>query len=57
MDSELKKALLALGVMAETSLNFYRAIISAGGTREEASALTKIMMEAFMSKPDNGGKN
>ena len=56
MDSELKRALLALGVMAETSLNFYRAIISAGGTREEAAALTKIMMEAFMSEPTNRDK-
>lgn len=57
--NQLKEFMNAIGVVAETTLIFYRSIIKAGGTQEEATRLTQALISAtiFGSKTDqeNGG--
>lgn len=57
--NQLKEFMNAIGAVAETTLIFYRSIIKAGGTQEEATRLTQALISAtiFGSKTDqeNGG--
>lgn len=57
--NQLKEFMNAIGAVAETTLIFYRSIINAGGTQEEATRLTQALISAtiFGSKTDqeNGG--
>lgn len=52
MDNSIKDLLNALGIMAETSLNFYRSLVQAGATAEEAKTLT----QAYIAVMLYGGK-
>lgn len=49
----------ALGAMAETSLIFYRNVLDAGGTQEEAMRLTQAFFAGVLfggkSGQENGG--
>lgn len=48
-NDRLKELLNALGVLAETSLLFYRAVIQAGASEEEAKFLTRLSFRASMT--------
>lgn len=48
-NDHLKKLLNAIGVLAETSLLFYRAVIQAGASEEEAKFLTQALIRASMT--------
>lgn len=52
--NQLKEFMNAIGAVAETTLIFYRSIIKAGGTQEEATRLTQALISAtiFGSKTD-----
>lgn len=43
---ELTELLNAIGMTAEMALNFFRAILEAGGTTQEALVLTQAFMAA-----------
>ena len=51
-DDAVRKLLDAVGVLAEMSLNFYRAVLNAGATKEEAFAL----LQSFISATIHGSK-
>lgn len=53
-NDHLKELLNAIGVLAEMSLLFYRAIIQAGATEEEAKFLTQALIRASMN--NNSGQ-
>lgn len=59
--NKLKEFMNAIGTVAETTLIFYRSIIEAGGTQEEAMRLTQAFIAAtiFGNKggPENEGGN
>ena len=44
----VKELLNAVGALAEISLNFYRAAINAGATREEARVLVQSLIAACL---------
>lgn len=48
-NDHLKELLNAIGVLAETSLLFYRAVIHAGASEEEAKFLTQALIRASMT--------
>lgn len=52
MNDRMKELLNALGVLAETSLNFYRSLVQAGATTEEA----RTLCQAYIATIVNGGK-
>lgn len=55
-NDRLKELLNALGVLAETSLLFYRAVIQAGASEEEAKFLTQALIRASMTSNPHPGK-
>lgn len=48
-NDHLKDLLNAIGVLAETSLLFYRAVIQTGASEEEAKFLTQALIRASMT--------
>lgn len=48
MNNPLKDILNAIGVLAETSLNFYRSLVQAGATEEETKALIQAYIAAML---------
>lgn len=48
-NDHLKELLNAIGVLAETSLLFYRAVIQAGASEDEAKFLTQALIRASMT--------
>ena len=48
-NDHLKELLNAIGVLAETSLLFYRAFIQAGASEEEAKFLTQALIRVSMT--------
>lgn len=48
MGNSIKELLNAIGVLAETSLNFYRSLAQAGATAEEAKTLTQAYIAAML---------
>lgn len=48
----VRELLNAVGALAEMSLNFYRAVLNAGATKEEAF----VLLQAFISATIHGGK-
>ncbi len=51
--NQLKEFMNAIGMIGETTLIFYRSIIEAGGTQEEAMRLTQALIAATLF---GGGK-
>lgn len=50
---QLTELLMAVGALAEISVQFYKAAVHAGASQEEALNLTKAMIQATLSqKPD-----
>ena len=45
-DDAVRKLLDAVGALAEISLNFYRAVLNAGATKEEAVVLLQSLISA-----------
>ena len=52
----VKELLNAVGALAEMSLNFYRAALDAGATREEAFVLLQSFIAASI-RGNKGGSN
>lgn len=56
---KFKEFMEALGAIAETSLIFYRNVLNAGGTQEEAMRLTQAFFAGVLfggkSGQENGG--
>lgn len=48
----VRELLNAVGALAEMSLNFYRAVLNAGATKEEAF----VLLQSFISATIRGGK-
>lgn len=48
MNEQMKELVNAIGVIAETSLLYYRTIVGAGATPEEAVRLTQAYIAALM---------
>ena len=48
----VKELLNAVGALAEMSLNFYRAVLNAGATRDEAF----VLLQSFISASIHGNK-
>ena len=48
----VRKLLDAVGALAEMSLNFYRAVLNAGATKEEAF----VLLQSFISATIHGSK-
>lgn len=58
---QLKDFINGIGLLAETSLIFYRNVIATGGTQEEAMRLTQALISATIfggksSQEDRGGE-
>lgn len=51
-DDAVRKLLDAVGALAEMSLNFYRALLNAGATKEEAF----MLLQSFISATIHGNK-
>lgn len=51
-DDAVRKLLDAVGALAEISLNFYRAVLNAGATKEEAV----VLLQSFISATIHGSK-
>lgn len=50
----MKELFEAIGVLAETSLAFYRTVLAAGGSPEEAVTLTAALIKAWtIGNPNN----
>lgn len=47
-DNKIKELLNAIGVLAETSIFFYRAVLQAGATPGEAMVLVQAFIKASM---------
>lgn len=47
-NNAVKELLNAIGALAEMSLNFYRAALNAGATREEAFVLLQSFIAAYI---------
>lgn len=48
----VRELLNAIGALAEMSLNFYRALLNAGATKEEAF----VLLQSFISATIHGNK-
>lgn len=48
----VKELLNAVGALAEMSLNFYRAVLNAGATKEEAF----VLLQSFISASIHGNE-
>lgn len=48
MGNSIKELLNAIGILAETSLNFYRSLVQAGATVEEARTLCQAYIAAMI---------
>lgn len=48
----VRELLNAVGALAEMSLNFYRAVLDAGATKEEAV----VLLQSFISATIHGSK-
>ena len=55
--NQLKEFMNAIGAVAETTLIFYRSIIKAGGTQEEATRLTQALIAATIFGDKHGQEN
>lgn len=55
--NQLKEFMNAIGAVAETTLIFYRSIIKAGGTQEEAMRLTQALISATIFGDKHGQEN
>ena len=55
-NDHLKELLNAIGVLAETSLLFYRAVIQAGASEEEVKFLTQALIRASMTDNHSRGR-
>ena len=51
-NDSVKELLNAVGALAEMSLNFYRAVLNAGATRDEAF----VLLQSFISASIHGNK-
>ena len=51
-NDSVKELLNAVGAVAEMSLNFYRAVLDAGATKEEAV----VLLQSFISASIYGNK-
>ena len=51
-DDAVRELLNAFGALAEMSLNFYRALLNAGATKEEAF----VLLQSFISATIHGNK-
>ena len=51
-DDAVRKLLDAVGALVEISLNFYRAVLNAGATKEEAV----VLLQSFISATIHGSK-
>lgn len=50
---QFSELLMAIGALAEMSVQFYKAAIHVGATQEEALNLTKVLIQATLTKkPD-----
>lgn len=47
-NNSVKELLNAVGAVAEMSLNFYRAVLNTGATKEEAVVLLQSFISAFI---------
>lgn len=47
-ENDVQKLIQAIGTLAEMALCFYKAVIGAGGTAEEAVSLSKAMMQVLL---------
>lgn len=47
-NNSVRELLDAVGAVAEMSLNFYRAVLNAGATKEEAVVLLQSFISAFL---------
>lgn len=56
-NDSVKELLNAVGAVAEMSLNFYRAVLNAGATKEEAVVLLKSFISAFIYGSKRGEVN
>ena len=56
-NDSVKELLNAVGAVAEMSLNFYRAILNAGATKEEAAVLLQSFISAFIYGSKRGEVN
>ena len=58
-ENKLREFMNAIGIVAETSLIFYRNVTKAGGTQEEAMRLTQALIAATIfgnkGSQENGG--
>lgn len=52
VNDAVRELLNAVGALAEMSLNFYRAVLNAGATKEEAF----VLLQSFISATIHGGK-
>ena len=55
--NQLKEFMNAIGAGAETILIFYRSIVKAGGTQEEATRLTQALIAATIFGDKHGQEN
>lgn len=46
---DLEKIMMAIGALAEMSTAFYTACINCGASEEVAAAVTKVMMQTFLT--------
>ena len=54
----MNEFLKAIGILAETSLNFYRNLIDAGATPKEATTLTQVFIAAnILGNQPKGGED
>lgn len=56
-NDSVKELLNAVGAVAEMSLNFYRAVLDAGATKEEAVVLLQSFISAFIYGNKRGEVN
>lgn len=54
--NQLKEFMNAIGMIGETALIFYRSVIEAGGSQEEAMRLTQALIAATLFGGGKGGQ-
>lgn len=47
-ENDIQKFIQGIGVIAEITLCFYKAVIGAGGTIEEATMLSKVALQVLL---------
>lgn len=50
MNEKIEALMKGVGAFAEIALLYFKSTMNSGATFEEATALTKIFVEAFLSK-------